>query len=171
MRIGSFQCLSDDILRSARRDDGPIRARDLKSEIGSDGLAILTGGVRLGSGRARQRLEPAARVDRPLQVEPRSHGIRYVWVNDSHAAGASRNAELFDVIGARVARHQRKLRTCGRFPLVLNGSRGVFASHQLGKPMACLEPAGNRFRQSQSNWCGLGTCQTSAGQAADDRQQ
>ena len=88
VRVGALQRLPHDIdATHGPSATAQIRARDLELQIRARRFAILPGRFGLGARCPRERLQPAAGVDRPLQIDPRSQVVRNVGIDHAQAAG------------------------------------------------------------------------------------
>ncbi len=167
MRARAFQCLSHDIKGGTSRNHGPERTGDLELQIGARGFAILPGGFGLCPGSAGERLQTAAGVDWPLEIDPRLHAVGDVGVDQAQAAAHVGHTELLDVIHAYVARDRRKLRALGCLALSFDCSSRVLPGAQFLEPRARLDSAGDGLVQRQSQ----GRCLRSAALRGGEHEQ
>ena len=150
MRVRALQRLPYDIQGRASRRHGQERTGDFELQIGARGLAILPSRLDLCPGSTGERLQAAARVNRPLQIDPRLHAVREVGVKHPEAALRVRHAELVDVIDARVARDRSELRALGGLALLFDRSGGILPCAELLEPMARLDASRDGLVQRQA---------------------
>ena len=150
VRVRALQRLAYDIQGRARRRHGQERTGDFELQIGARGLAILPGRFDLCPGSTGERLQAAARVDGPLQIDPRLHAVREVGVKHPEPAARVGHAELVDVIDARVARDRCELRALGGLALVFDRSRGILPCAELLEAMARFDASRDGLVQRQA---------------------
>ncbi len=101
--VDAVERTREDLLRVPGRDQRPEGARDLEPEVGARRRQVFSRGFALRARRAFQRVGAAARIDRPLQVDPRAEVVGDVGIDDLDPLQRLGDAERLDVIGARVA--------------------------------------------------------------------
>ena len=155
----------DDLDRRTGGDDGPVCAGHFQFEIGARGVPILSKRVSLRSGRPGECGRASSGVDGPLQIDARADVVGNVGIDEASA----RNAELLDVVGARIAGLQRHLRHRRRFTLVFHGERCFLPRADFRKPMARIQTAHDGLVQREPH----GRLRTRRGscQEHDDREQ
>ena len=139
----------DDAQRLGRGDQRPVGARDLERQIAARRRDVVGRRRRVDPRGALERVEAAAGVDRPLQVEARAVVVGDVGIDDAKLVVRRQDAERLDVVGARVAGLRRNLRERGGVPLADDGLGRLAAGDRLGDPMARLEAAPDRLVERQ----------------------
>ena len=74
--------LGEHARRFARGHERPVGPRDFELQIGARGIEVLARGGRFGFGRSLQRLEAAAGIDRPLELDTGQVVVGYVGIQD-----------------------------------------------------------------------------------------
>ena len=123
------------------------------SSFRSAWAAVLTQRIGLRARGALERIHPAARVDRPLQVHARAEIVRHVGVQHARLTSRTRHRELGHMIGARVARLQRYQRLRGCVPRVGGRLRCVTPRVDFREAVARLHASRDRIVQASGESC------------------
>ena len=141
MRADAGHRFLDHAQRLGGGDQRPVGARDLERQIAAGRGDLVGRRGRLDARGALERVEAAAGVDRPLQVEPRAVVVGNIGIDDPKLVVRPQDAERLDVIRARVAGLRRDLRQRRGVPLADDGLGGLAAGDRFRDPMAGLEAA------------------------------
>ena len=152
LRVHAPESLFEHVSGLARGQQGPERTCDLELQIRSRRSELLPAEFRLGARRAFERLQPPARVDRPLQLDARTIVVGHVRIDQADASLRREEAELVHVVRSLVAQlrgDDRLLR--GAAPL-RGGNRCSLTRAKLTEPVTVGDSTGDRVIQRQS--CG-----------------
>ena len=156
MRADAPDRLVDDADRFAGGDERKKSSRDLEREIVPRRRNLVVGGGRFDARGALDRIEPAAGVDRPLQVETRAVVVRNVRIDDAELVVRKQHAEDVDMVRAGVARLSGHLRQHRGVTLGRDRRRRVTARHRFRQAMTGVEPATDRLVERQRQRRGRG---------------
>ena len=99
--------------------------------------------------RTFQRLEPAAAIEQPLQIETRAVVVRDIRIDDLPQLTGLHDHELLDVIGAGVAALGCNDREARRGTPLLDRRRRILPRLELGESQAVCDALRNRIVQRQ----------------------
>ncbi len=137
------------LLGLARRHQGPEGARNLEPQVRASRRQFLAGRLPLGMRRALERIETAAGVEQPLQVEPGPEIVRQVGIHDLPRLARLGDHELLDVVRAGIARQRGDARTARRGASLLDRCGRITTGLELGQSKAVGEPLHDGILQGQ----------------------